>query len=392
MVHAATKGLLAAMFLAMASCPPANHVDLLLSVQPAVSLTAGDPLHNFFLIDAGVFVDRTSTGTTNGPITITYPVPPGFHWDSTFTQGNDGWQCTEDASTVTCLTFKPVASGSNGIDVYLRIVADPDLNGTFTSTVTLVSAGDPNLQNNARTFPITVAPLPLITTNLDFSTAAHAGAQFPVTVARNENCHQLGVGDWLDDAWGAGDWTNGRHPGPIFVADCGTHQGEAFVEAFSNFRLKNGWVVKSFREDDFNTGDVAFNLDMAPVTGGCAPLMKTHLRNYGLSTRGFGPYGRLRVAFQITLEGPAGTDPYTGDLTSSCTTGSSRDGANPAVRAHACEPGTVEVTTKEGTLGCMPPPGSGRSFRCNSTSDCLSDFICPGSGPFAGQCVAGHVP
>jgi hypothetical protein len=186
-----------------------------------------------------------------------------------------------------------------------------------------VYAGDTNSANNSATVTLNVAGLNLVTQMLDFQMAKNAGAQFNVTIVRDDGCNRLGVGDWLDPAWDNNSvWEHGRSPGPEFIVECGLlgKQGEAYVDAFQSFQLRNGWMVKSFSEDDWFLGKVGFNIDLSPVLGSCNPLMKVHLRTYGLTLEGNLPpsNGSLRVGISITIEGPAGTDPFSGSPSVFC--------------------------------------------------------------------------
>jgi hypothetical protein len=296
-------------------CNPPTPIDVLLIGGPTdLSVRAGDR----FAISMTAVGAVDPTATTNGVVTVTDRLPAGFHFVSAGAN-TPGWQCTAEQEVVTCLTFAPI-SRNVGKPLDLSLETDASLAGAFSNVPQIAYGGDTNLQDNTITYSITVAGLPRVTQDLDFQKAKNAGAQFTVDIRRNEQCRQIGVGDWLDDTWGRGQWTNGRHPGVVFGVDCGTRQGEAFVDAFANFRLRNGWVVKAVRKDDWIIGDARFDLDAGPATGSCAPLIKAHIRSYGISTRGDlrSPTASLRVAFQITIEGPDGTDPYSGGVAAAC--------------------------------------------------------------------------
>jgi uncharacterized repeat protein (TIGR01451 family) len=304
-----------------AACEPTNAADLAISLASGqaseVSVTAGSTLTIVF------FVNRLNQGPkTNAVITVTDQLPQGL----TFVSGSGpGIECGAEGQEITCFTFAELYA-SDTRSFSLEIALDPRLTGTVTNTANLVYAGDTTSGNNTAAVRITATPLPLQTQELDFQRAKNAGAEFTVNAIANEECERLGVGDWLDPNWdGNSAWETGRHPGVVFKAFCGplgVRQGEAIIEAFKSFRLKNGWVVKSFTEDDWFVGDVAFNIDIAPQAGNCAPLIQAHIRSYGTSTRGDSlpgiPGSMVQVGVQIFIEGPEGTDPYIGQPSAFC--------------------------------------------------------------------------
>lgn len=305
-----------------AACNPVPSADLSLKTSfighlgNDTDVTAGD------IFDTEIIITNLGSQATSGIISVATNLPEGLSFLSS--SNSTGWQCNAEGRVVTCFTFGSIPS--HAYDIFqLQIDANPTLNGVYKVTSQLSYPGDTDLQNNNATVSANVLPLALVTQELDFQKAKNAGATFPVDVRNDPGCTRLGVGDWLDASWDQNaDWTHGRHPGIVFMIDCGAHQGEAFIEAFHEFRLRNGWVVKSFNEDDFIVGDAAFNLDVAPQAGSCIPTFKAHVRSYGVTLRTTGDSGpinfpgsppALRVAFNIIIEGPEGTDPYSGRFT-----------------------------------------------------------------------------
>jgi hypothetical protein len=303
--------------LSVTACQPATPADL------SIAATVSDSSHP--TVTAGTTIDivmifTAHHGSTNGVISFTDHLPDGL----IFLRGSGpGIECTAEGQDVTCLTFGSLCSECFRVfDVVVEV--DPRLSGTVVNTPKVLYAGDTNSANNTSTLTLTVASPNFATQALDFQMAKNAGALFPVSEIKNEKCARLGVGDWLDTVWDQNAiWDNGRHAGVEFIVDCGFNgagQGEATVSAFQSFRLKNGWVVKSFTEDDWFVGDVAFTIDAAPQIGSCKPLLQVHIRSYGLSTRGSlpGPGSLLKVGMQIFIEGPAGTDPFSGSPSVFC--------------------------------------------------------------------------
>ena len=303
----------------LAACTPANPADLSIdavfgsgSVHQATA-AAGTNL------TIRVTFRRSNQGPkTNYPISVTDHLPQGLIFES---GSGPGVECTAEGQDVTCLSFADLYDGySKYFDLVISI--DPRASGTLADTFQLVYAKDITPNNNSATVTITVTPLSLQTQELDFQKAKDAGAQFAVREVKNEKCEHLGVGDWLDENWNPGTWEHGRHPGVVFQVTGCHNQGEAYIEAFKSFRLKNGWVVKSFTEDDWFVGDVAFDIDIAPQAGHCSPLMQVHIRSYGVSTRGDpfpGIFGSdAKVGMQTFIEGPQGMDPYSGSPSVFC--------------------------------------------------------------------------
>jgi hypothetical protein len=303
--------------LTVAACQPATPADL------SLVATVSDSMNPHVIAGTNidiVLIYTAHNGSTKGVTSFTDTLPDGLIF---VRSSGTGIECTAEGQAVTCLTFGSLCSECFRV-FDLIVEVDPRLSGTVVNTPKVLYAGDTNSANNSSTLTLTVAAPNFATQALDFQKAKNAGAQFPVTVIKNEKCTRLGVGDWLDTVWDQNaTWDNGRQAGVEFMVDCGfngVNQGEAVISAFQSFRLKNGWVVKSFTEDDWFVGDVAFNLDIAPQIGSCKPLLQAHIRSYGLSTRGDlpGPGSLMRVGMQIFIEGPAGTDPFSGSPSVFC--------------------------------------------------------------------------
>ena len=159
-------------------------------------------------------------------------------------------------------------------------------------------------QNNTRDLTVTVAT-PTQTKALDYDDAANAGAQF----ADNRHSNPLGTCSKLGqfNAENTQMLLNGR-TGVVFTADCsgGVAGGRADPEVFKNFTLKNGWTVKSVEpniENNIkNTGKGGFNTVVTPSVGSNNPYTKYHV----WADNGYYVYVRM----VITIQGPAGTNPY----------------------------------------------------------------------------------
>jgi len=312
--------------LSVVACEPAKPVDLSISANIYGSSEANVIAGTTLRINLGL--DSRYYPETNSVISVTDRLPEGL----IFLSGSGpGVECTAEGQDITCITFAKITPGVRK-DIHLEIAVDPRLTtGTITNTAQVSYAGDTNSQNNSATVRLTISTPRFATQELDFKKAQDAGAIFLVNQIKNENCtqpgDQLGLTDWTDPTWDDSDpersdenpiWskTGGRHAGVEMIAYCGGSgrgEAEAFVEAFGSFKLKNGWIVKSYSQADYNYGRVTFNLDVAPAVGKCRPILKAHIHSYGLSLiSGVLKTSHLITAIWITIEGPAGTDPYQG--------------------------------------------------------------------------------
>lgn len=91
--------------------------------------------------------------------------------------------------------------------------------------------------------------------------------------------------------------------GVLFMLNCTYTGGRSTPEAYVNFRLKNGWKVKSF--DVVNVTKVAsadWQWTKTPSIGSDDPSSKVHLWA--------DPLGQIILSVKIEIEGPAGTNPY----------------------------------------------------------------------------------
>src|SRR5207253_2091105 len=95
--------------------------------------------------------------------------------------------------------------------------------------------------------------------------------------------------------------------GVLFAANCkgSITGGRADFEAFKNFRLKNGWKIKSVEvlpREDFPKSGGDFVSGGKPVIGSDNPFMKFSI----WADAG----GRKEVIVAVRIEGPECTDPY----------------------------------------------------------------------------------
>lgn len=210
--------------------------------------------------------------------------------------------------------------------------------------------------NNQKTIgatPAASSPTPpppvLVTQELDYSKAHLNGAVFKHN-KRSSGCTRLGVGDWLDPGWSP---RQGRKPGVLFQANC-LAGGAADPEAYANFRLKNGWVVRSVEPPETvrqstargRFGTTNFEMRVTPVVGSDNPYMRAHIGG------GRGSYRSVGV--RVIIEGPEGTDPY---------------------RAGPCPNDCVLDNSV-----CLKPAGD-RNYACVTHNDCADGYNC-GSDSF----------
>ena len=183
--------------------------------------------------------------------------------------------------------------------------------GTFTVTATWkATAGShvfyggipiPEIPDNvsSRTTMVFTAPKvaappapKLVTQLLSYSASKAAGAQFNHGVDGATTCLYLGQFD--------GESTTVK-----FWAECAASPtgGRASPEAFMNFRLKNGWKIKSVDTDPHMVnGDWQWLSKPEEGSRSDNPYMKMRIWANAV--------GYALVYVKVTIEGPEGTDPY----------------------------------------------------------------------------------
>jgi len=148
-------------------------------------------------------------------------------------------------------------------------------------------------------------PAGLMTRFLDFRAAKEAGATFHHNIEQPTGPYtRLGVGDWLDHEW-AGTWDDPK-PGVVFqaVPAFPLVGVKANPDAYKDFRLKNGWTVRSISRQNWRSGtSVRFRFDQPPVIGSDNPFMQVHLE------AGHAP-NFIKVGIALLIVGPRGSDPY----------------------------------------------------------------------------------
>ena len=130
---------------------------------------------------------------------------------------------------------------------------------------------------------------------LDVDKAKLAGARFNQGVESSSACRFLGV---FNSKTAVGNWPNSSVG---FVAEC-IAGGRATPEAFVDFRLKNGWVVKEYMEIRSVQSNGDWTLLTPPRLGSNVPYMKAHLWASAL--------GEARLILKVVIQGPRGTNPY----------------------------------------------------------------------------------
>jgi len=178
-----------------------------------------------------------------------------------------------------------------------------------------------NRQNNYKDFPVNVPQMsadaaappgtapPLTTLLLDFEKAKEAGAQFSHNVESGGPCPEIGVFDVNSSASAGIGLDDSRKPasGVLFSIVCqfiapSPVGARATPEAFTNFRLKNGWKVKDYDIVDQKKFNGDWQWRQTPQKGTADPSMRMHLW--------VNPGGNAIAVVRIIIEGPVGTDPY----------------------------------------------------------------------------------
>lgn len=147
--------------------------------------------------------------------------------------------------------------------------------------------------------------------DLDPARARAAGAVFSHNVDGQAFCNRLGVGDWQDRSWDSWEGTP-RATGVLFMADCTATPafpvvlpnsgGKADPEAYKDFTLKNGWVIRSAELVNVDRLNADFRWISPPKIGTSDPYIKAHLAA--------DPGEMIKRGVRIVIEGPAGTNPY----------------------------------------------------------------------------------
>ncbi|HQQ77902.1 MAG TPA: hypothetical protein PLB01_11140 [Thermoanaerobaculia bacterium] len=139
----------------------------------------------------------------------------------------------------------------------------------------------------------------LETQALDYQRAKNAGAQFSNGIEGSQGgCVTVGQLNSVN-------WVVDHSPGVVFIADCSLVPNgvRATPEAFTGFRLKNGWRVKDYSiGENIHGGNADWQWRQVPAKGTDDPSMKMHVWASA--------NGRAKVHVKVTIEGPAGTNPY----------------------------------------------------------------------------------
>jgi hypothetical protein len=136
---------------------------------------------------------------------------------------------------------------------------------------------------------------------LDYQKAKRAGAQFAHAPDGAAPCPMYG------QFYDPNHLAVGPPPMPFtvrFYMDCaGSPLGmRATPETFGNFRLKHGWKVKSVELLQEMKRSADWQWRQRPDIGSDNPAMRMHLWS--------NPNGTVHVIARVTIEGPAGTNPY----------------------------------------------------------------------------------
>jgi hypothetical protein len=139
----------------------------------------------------------------------------------------------------------------------------------------------------------------LETQALDYQKAKNAGAQFSNGIEGQQGgCVKVGQLNSVS-------WVNDHTAGVVFIADCSlvANGVRATPEAFTGFRLKNGWKVRDYSiGENIHGGNADWQWRQVPAKGTDDPSMRMHVWASA--------NGRAMVHVKVTIEGPAGTNPY----------------------------------------------------------------------------------
>lgn len=203
--------------------------------------------------------------------------------------------------------------------VTVRWPANPGLRGLYgwVDPQNVFREQPENRKNNLRTLAINLVEQPpartpvaggtgprLVQTVLNYQRAKDAGARFAHNPDSDSRCSTLGQYDPKHPAFqsfSVGDQS------VVFSVSCIGFGGRGTPEAFTGFRLKNGWLIKLVEPPrEFNKVQSDWQFVTRPKEGTDNPEMRMHL--WG---EAYGPLaGTVNVFVKIIIEGPEGTDPY----------------------------------------------------------------------------------
>jgi len=163
---------------------------------------------------------------------------------------------------------------------------------------------------------VTVNVPKLVRQLLKWSSAAQAGAQFPIQplVIPLVSCAPLGQFEPLP-----GNFPDFLQYSIVYSINC-TELTQPYTntqidfEAFKSFRLKNGWKIRQVEESrKINMGTVTHTWLVKPSVGGDDPYMKAKLYFNVVytnpPTKAVIP-AKLLLGVKVTIEGPEGKSPY----------------------------------------------------------------------------------
>jgi hypothetical protein len=168
------------------------------------------------------------------------------------------------------------------------------------------------VQTSADTTNGTGNPPPQLETQfLNYQKAKGAGGRFSDGVEQPNDCRnsgQFNPGAFSQNYDGTEPHVDPNDKAVVFSIICDSLFGaRANPEAFSNFTLKNGWKIKAIENPptvvyESRLGTANWQWVSRPTIGSDNPYMKMHL----VSTL----QQAVTVYIKVTIEGPAGTDPY----------------------------------------------------------------------------------
>ena len=262
---------------------PASKIEAQnLTVTPAQP-KAGDPVTVKFTVK------------NTGPGTVA-KVP----WSIHLYTGNRTLGQGEQLNVAAGATFEVTApwtpaAGSQRLQGYV------DPNGkTLKNTATVAAQVKELTLNVAQVSAATQASSPPVEKErkiLDVSEAKLAGARFDHGIESGGDCRSIGAFDPKTE------YAQPQGTVTFKAGNCLLTGGKATPQAFLDFTLKNGWVVKDYRPVYNN---VQYNgeckLLTPPAIGSNNPYMKAHVW--------VNATGNVALTLQVTIEGPKGTNPY----------------------------------------------------------------------------------